>query len=63
MEESEKIKQAIIDNMALHEQPNNWRLSKKRNIMALQGPPGTGKTWTACQIIKDILNENPCARF
>ena len=56
-------KTVIIDNMALHEQPDNWRLSKKRNIMALQGPPGTGKTWTACQIIKDILNENPCARI
>jgi len=42
---------------------DEWRLSQKRNIMALQGPPGTGKTWTACQIIKDILRENPCARI
>ena len=42
---------------------DEWRLSQKRNIMALQGPPGTGKTWTACQIVKDILRENPCARI
>jgi DNA polymerase III delta prime subunit len=42
---------------------DEWRLSQKRNIMALQGPPGTGKTWTACQIVKDILKENPCARI
>ena len=42
---------------------DDWRLSQKRNIMALQGPPGTGKTWTACQIVKDILKENPCARI
>lgn len=42
---------------------DGWRLSQKRNIMALQGPPGTGKTWTACQIVKDILKENPCARI
>jgi len=42
---------------------NEWRLSQKHNIMALQGPPGTGKTWTACQIVKDILRENPCARI
>ena len=27
------------------------------------GPPGTGKTWTACQIVKDILKDNPCARI
>ena len=31
--------------------------------MALQGPPGTGKTWTACQIVKEILRDNPCARI
>ena len=43
--------------------PDEWRLSQKSNIMALQGPPGTGKTWTACQIVKDILRENPCARI
>jgi len=42
---------------------DEWRLSQKRNIMALQGPPGTGKTWTACQIVKDILKDNPCARI
>jgi len=42
---------------------NEWRLSQKRNIMALQGPPGTGKTWTACQIVRDILKDNPCARI
>ncbi|MDC0340705.1 AAA domain-containing protein [Candidatus Poseidoniaceae archaeon] len=42
---------------------DEWRLSQRRNIMALQGPPGTGKTWTACQIVKDILRENPCARI
>ena len=42
---------------------DDWRLSQKRTIMALQGPPGTGKTWTACQIVKDILKENPCARI
>jgi len=46
-----------------YEQLNHWRVSKKRNLMALQGPPGTGKTWTACQIVKDILKENPCARI
>lgn len=42
---------------------DEWRLSHKRNIMALQGPPGTGKTWTATQIINDILKENPNARI
>ena len=42
---------------------DEWRLSKKQNIMALQGPPGTGKTWTACQIVKEILRDNPCARI
>ena len=42
---------------------DEWRLSQRRNIMALQGPPGTGKTWTACQIVKDILRGNPCARI
>jgi hypothetical protein len=42
---------------------DEWRLSQKRNIMALQGPPGTGKTWTACQIVRDILKDNPCARI
>lgn len=46
-----------------YKQLDNWRISKKRNIMALQGPPGTGKTWTACQIVKDILKENPFARI
>ena len=42
-----------------------WRLNNqlKTNIMALQGPPGTGKTWTACNVIKDILERNPCARI
>lgn len=42
--------------------PKGWRLSQKSQLMALQGPPGTGKTWTASQLVKDILKENPCAR-
>lgn len=59
-------KEAIRNLLQLQVNPRNldeWRLSQKRNIMALQGPPGTGKTWTACQIVKDILRENPCARI
>ena len=59
-------KESIRNLLQLQVNPRNldeWRLSKKCNIMALQGPPGTGKTWTACQIVKDILKENPCARI
>ena len=59
-------KRSIIELMKLtfsDMSKTDWRLSKKSNIMALQGPPGTGKTWTACQIIKDILNKNPAARI
>lgn len=41
----------------------SWRLSRRNKIMALQGPPGTGKTWTACQIIIDLLEENPYSRI
>jgi len=42
---------------------HEWRLTNKLNIQTLQGPPGTGKTWTASQIVKDLLNDNPCARI
>lgn len=53
-----------IFNNHSHQLPTeNWRLSKRSTIMAVQGPPGTGKTWTACQIINDILEENPYARI
>lgn len=38
-------------------------LSKRGPIVALQGPPGTGKTYTASQIVKELLRENPCARI
>ena len=41
----------------------NWRLSKRASIMTLQGPPGTGKTWTATNIVNDLLQENPHARI
>lgn len=40
-----------------------WRLSCRGYIQALQGPPGTGKTWTATQIVKDLLVRNPCSRI
>lgn len=40
-----------------------WRLSCRGYIQALQGPPGTGKTWTATQIVKDLLARNPCSRI
>lgn len=59
-------KESIRNLLQLRVNPRNldeWRLSQKCNIMALQGPPGTGKTWTACQIVKDILKENPSARI
>ena len=59
-------KEAIRNLLQLPEDTRNlegWGLSQKRNLMALQGPPGTGKTWTACQIVKQILNDNPCARI
>ena len=42
---------------------DDWRLSAKTEHHGLQGPPGTGKTWTACQIVKDILKENPVLGF
>ena len=51
-------KEAIRNLLQLPEDTRNlegWGLSQKRNLMALQGPPGTGKTWTACQIVKQIL--------
>ena len=40
-----------------------WRLGSRGYIQALQGPPGTGKTWTATQIVKDLLVRNPCSRI
>ncbi len=59
-------KESIRNLLRQHVNSRNldeWRLSKKQNIMALQGPPGTGKTWTACQIVKELLRDNPCARI
>lgn len=41
----------------------NLPLSKRGPIVALQGPPGTGKTYTASQMVKGLLSENPCARI
>lgn len=55
--------QHIVHDRTHPELSAGWRLSKRSSIMALQGPPGTGKTWTACQILNDILAENPYARI
>jgi len=55
--------QHIHDNRTHPSQTPHWRLSKRTSVMALQGPPGTGKTWTACQVLNDILVENPYARI
>ena len=55
--------QRIQDNRMHPERPSNWRLTERNSIMALQGPPGTGKTWTACQVLNDLLVENPYARI
>ena len=63
-------KTEIVRNLSLpdswpasRQHDEKWRLSCSGYIQALQGPPGTGKTWTATQIVKDLLVRNPCSRI
>ena len=59
-------KTAIVRKLLIPDSPGHemgWRLNCTGFVQALQGPPGTGKTWTATQIVKDLLDRNPCSRI